>query len=345
VYQWHTFYGGTGFDFGSAIMVDENGGVNITGDSAATWDTPLHAYTGGYDIVILKLGSDGAYRWHTFYGSTSDDRGRGITLDEGSNLYVTGWSGGDWGTPLHPYYGTDIVILKLYGVDWGDLDSPYPTMLADDGARHAIVSDAPYLGSVAPDSEDDGQPNATATGDDLNGVPNDEDGVARAAGLGHPYGGWTNGLVSNGQGGAVDVTISGASACLGAFLDVSSGTLIPAQLRDNTGAVIVQPLAVGSYTFYFNIPPGTFPGSGEDIVVSGRFRVTSPVGGDCTGSAAYSATGLADDGEVEDYVWSFSPTAVTLRGLLARGGLWGIAALGFVLVVGLVFVWRRKARD
>ena len=350
-YQWHTFYGGTGIDNGDAIVVDESGGVYITGDSAATWDTPLHAYSGGYDIVILKLDGDGAYRWHTFYGSGSNhDFGRGITLDGGNNVYVTGQSSATWlgdgdTDPLHPYYGNDIVVLKLYGVDWGDLDSPYPTMRADDGARHTIVSGAPYLGSVAPDNEDDGQPNATATGDDLNGVPDDEDGVARAAGLGHPYGGWTNGLVSNGQGGAVAVTISDAPACLGAFLDVSSGTLIPVTLRDNTGTAIVQPLAVGSYTFYFNIPPGTFPGSGEDIVVSGRFRVTSPVGGVCTGSAAYSATGLADDGEVEDYVWSFSPNAITLRGLLARSGSWGIVALGCVLVVGLVFVWRRKARD
>ena len=58
----------------------------------------------------------------------------------------------------------------------GTVDVPaYPTLLADDGARHEIVEGGPYLGT-APDAEDDGQPDATATGDDTSG-DDDEDGV------------------------------------------------------------------------------------------------------------------------------------------------------------------------
>jgi hypothetical protein len=52
----------------------------------------------------------------------------------------------------------------------------YPTLLANNGARHTISPN--LMMGVAIDAEADGQPNATATGDDLNGVPNDEDGVA-----------------------------------------------------------------------------------------------------------------------------------------------------------------------
>ena len=44
-------------------------------------------------------------------------------------------------------------------------------------ARHVAIG--PTLGTLC-DTEADGQPNATATGDDVAGVPDDEDGVATA---------------------------------------------------------------------------------------------------------------------------------------------------------------------
>lgn len=59
--------------------------------------------------------------------------------------------------------------------DFGDLpDSPYPTKLPN-GARH-ITSQNLFIGGAAADAEADGSPDANATGDDLNGV-DDEDGV------------------------------------------------------------------------------------------------------------------------------------------------------------------------
>jgi uncharacterized repeat protein (TIGR01451 family) len=59
-------------------------------------------------------------------------------------------------------------------LDFGDAQDPfteitgdYPTLLANDGARHVIVDGAPFLGTVEPDAEPDGQPNTTASGDDF----------------------------------------------------------------------------------------------------------------------------------------------------------------------------------
>jgi len=62
--------------------------------------------------------------------------------------------------------------------DWGDApdseDNPkYPTLYENNGASHG--SSDYYLGDSV-DYEGNGQPNATATGDDTNGVPDDEDG-------------------------------------------------------------------------------------------------------------------------------------------------------------------------
>lgn len=69
------------------------------------------------------------------------------------------------------------VTLSASDLDFGDAPGRYPTMLNADGARHRI-SPGFHLGARI-DTERDGQPDASATGDDLNppGAADDEDGV------------------------------------------------------------------------------------------------------------------------------------------------------------------------
>ena len=64
-----------------------------------------------------------------------------------------------------PIVGTD-------RIDWGDLPGPYPTLSAANGPRHGATG--PRLGATR-DDEANGQPSASADGDDANG--GDEDGV------------------------------------------------------------------------------------------------------------------------------------------------------------------------
>jgi len=129
VYQWHTFYGSTAYDYGSAIAVEGTGNhLYVVGHSNATWQRegvqpdPLHAYSGQFDVVTLKLTNGGACLWHTFYGSfSSDDYGFGIAVDgSGSNVYLAGYSLDTWQgegaspNPLHTHSGGyDIFALKL----------------------------------------------------------------------------------------------------------------------------------------------------------------------------------------------------------------------------------------
>ncbi len=128
-YQWHTFYGsGAGNDYGNGIAVDVSGNVYVMGYSNAAWNgpsgqSPLNAYSGdsgNYDIFVLKLDTNGAYQWHTFYGSgAGNDYGNGIAVDVSGNVYLTGqsdatWNGPSGRIPLNAYSGgTAIFVLKL----------------------------------------------------------------------------------------------------------------------------------------------------------------------------------------------------------------------------------------
>jgi hypothetical protein len=147
----------------------------------------------------------------------------------------------------------------------------YPTLLTNDGARHIIVEGFFLGGSV--DRDPDGQPNVTATGDDDDSVPDDEDGVEFLT------------LVRAGDTVRITVTAS-ALGRLDAFVDFNrNGSWADAgeQVFADTQ---LQP---GPNQLGFNVPASAAGG-----LSFARFRYSTAGG--------LSSTGLANDGEVEDYL-------------------------------------------
>jgi hypothetical protein len=128
-YQWHTFYGGTGFDKANALAVDGSGNVYLSGYSTANWygesnDDPLHPLTAGQDIVIMQLTSAGGCEWHTFYGGIGSDSAIALAVDGNRNVYVAGsstvtWQGNRNTNPLHSHSSSrsDVVVMKLASSD------------------------------------------------------------------------------------------------------------------------------------------------------------------------------------------------------------------------------------
>ncbi len=211
------------------------------------------------------------------------------------------------------------------GMDLGDLaDTPYPTLIATNGARHLITS--PLMLGFKIDSELDGQPGVSANGDDLNGlIPDDEDGVT-------PVGLWKDGTVASGNGGILSIQISGLPGVPQVFIDFGSG-LNPVILRDNLGNPLAAgPLAPGSHLVHFDVPAGTMaPGP----TLPTRVRLSSAGG--------LGATGLALDGEVEDYLLQFAPNAVSVAQITATPALnLGLVLALVALLVGGAWVWRRR---
>ncbi|MDD8027348.1 MAG: SBBP repeat-containing protein, partial [Acidobacteriota bacterium] len=112
---WNTFLGGSGNDFGFCIAVDGSGNVYVGGYSGAAWGTaPIRAYTSMADAFAAKLDSSGTLNWNTFLGGSGDDYSKGIAVDGSGNVYVGGYSGVTWGSPIRAYTSSnDAFAAKL----------------------------------------------------------------------------------------------------------------------------------------------------------------------------------------------------------------------------------------
>ncbi|MCB9129702.1 MAG: hypothetical protein H6647_02075 [Anaerolineales bacterium] len=187
-----------------------------------------------------------------------------------------------------------MVTVTGAAVDWGDLpDGPYPTLLANNGAAH-VLSGAAYMGKCV-DAENNGQPNATAQGDDTNVTTprlglcaagnDDEDGV-------------TFGALAAGSAATASVDMSafntGAQVCfLNAWIDFNgNGSLTDAgeQIASNVQMIGGAALNVVN----FNIPSVVTASS-----TGARFR--------CSTQSNLTPTGQAPNGEVEDYMVTITP--------------------------------------
>jgi hypothetical protein len=103
IISWHTYLGSSSEDYGTAIAVDTQGNIYVTGWTEAAWGTPINPYAGGKDAFVAKLNNSGVLKWHTFLGSAKGDYARAIAVDSRGNVYVGGSSEAIWGTPVTYY--------------------------------------------------------------------------------------------------------------------------------------------------------------------------------------------------------------------------------------------------
>jgi Ca2+-binding RTX toxin-like protein len=184
--------------------------------------------------------------------------------------------------------------------EFGDAPDTYATLQASNGARHWATG--PMLGA-ARDVENDGQPNASAQGDD--GVPaagpDDEDGVV--------LGTMVPGLTS------VVQVVSSSAGKLDAWVDFNRD----GDFFDVGEQVFVsQTVSVGVNALSFVTPTNALAGGSY-----ARFRLSSAGG--------LAPTGLAADGEVEDYTVAILGSTLGTASIISDPGQPGAMAL---LIVG-----------
>jgi len=134
-------------DYGISIAVDGSGNVYVTGESDASWGSPVNPYAGGYyDAFAAKLDSNGVLQWNTFMGSTLEDESKDITVDGSGDVYVVGYSGA-WGSPVDEHAGWDDVAAKLdnngvrlWHTFMGSSDDDEASGVAVDGNGNVYIS-------------------------------------------------------------------------------------------------------------------------------------------------------------------------------------------------------------
>ena len=125
-FVWARALGGTEEDLGGSIFVDTVGNVYTTGWFLGTADFDPGSSTfnltsaGFFDTFVSKLDSTGNFVWSRAWGGPGFDEGKSIFVDEGGDVYTTGWFDGkvDFDPGPGTYYLTssgdfDIFVSKL----------------------------------------------------------------------------------------------------------------------------------------------------------------------------------------------------------------------------------------
>lgn len=120
-----TYIGGGDLDTGWAIELDSDGNAILAGETSST-DFPTTygvidtTFDGKSEVFVLKLNHNGSnLKYSTFIGGAGNESGRGLSIDNMGNTFITGWTSGAFPTTSnasntsHNGGTSDCFILKL----------------------------------------------------------------------------------------------------------------------------------------------------------------------------------------------------------------------------------------
>ncbi|MCK5565761.1 MAG: DNRLRE domain-containing protein [Planctomycetes bacterium] len=260
------------------IDSDQNGAWGVVNEHVlVNWIVPI-GFTGPLSALVpppFTIGPNSGFAWSRFMISEAQVAigwdGSGIFEDGETEDYLLRI---DTGTPPD--------------ADWGDAPDGaaalgYPTLAANTGANHTIDLTMPWLGTQldVPDAEADGQPDATATGDDVLDGNDDENGVV--------FPPLVSGATVNISVDVWDPSGAGGSGFVEIWIDYDISTSWEVAELVYSGF-----LGHGNNTVPITVPTGLTAGQSF-----ARCRISSAGTG--------SVLGNAPDGEVEDYEIMIEP--------------------------------------
>jgi hypothetical protein len=156
VRQWATYYGGSLGDNATAVAVDGNGNVAITGRTIST-DFPVQnaqqaTLGGNYDGFIVKFNASGVRQWATYHGGNTTEEAYGVGFSASGDVAVTGRSYSTNFPVLNAYQSTptgvpDVTIAKYgdngvlkWSTYYGGSDPDFGWDLAVDGPGNIYVT-------------------------------------------------------------------------------------------------------------------------------------------------------------------------------------------------------------
>ncbi|MBV9470761.1 MAG: SBBP repeat-containing protein, partial [Abitibacteriaceae bacterium] len=177
-----TFFGGSRNDSGNGIAVDASGNAYIVGTTNSTDLTTntsanFRSLSGGTDAFVAKFDSSAAVVYSLYLGGTGNENGNGITVDGGSNAYVTGDTNSTNFPTKNPLQasnagGTDAFIAEINSTGSNLNASTYFGGSKNDTAN-AIALDSAGDVTVAGQTNSTNFPTTNAVQGTYGGDPND----------------------------------------------------------------------------------------------------------------------------------------------------------------------------
>jgi len=108
--HWTKQLGTSSWDEGKDVTTDSSGNIYVTGFTRGRLDGNTNS--GGDDIFLVKYNSSGTKQWTKQLGTSSSDRGNGVSTDSSGNIYVTGYTYG--GLDGNTNSGSNDIFLVKY---------------------------------------------------------------------------------------------------------------------------------------------------------------------------------------------------------------------------------------
>ena len=133
---WVHTWGGSDYDDGFAVATDGNGNVYAVGTTSSFG-------AGLTDVILLKYDGTGNLLWQKTWGGTDGDDGNSLAVDDGGNIYVTGYTESFGAVELKG----DVILLKydssgnlLWQKRWRGSDRDCGIGVAVDGSGNVYVA-------------------------------------------------------------------------------------------------------------------------------------------------------------------------------------------------------------
>ena len=167
--EWTRQWGAIGWDQGSAVTTDHEGGIYVTGFTNGPLDGNMavggncSASGGGTlpcpDVFLTKFNTAGEKQWTRQWGSIGFDLGNSVAVDSLGNIFVAGVATGDVdGASFAGGFGGDIMLTKfdmsgerLWTKLWGGLDDDRGKSVVVDTTDTMYMTGQAYFNLVHPE--------------------------------------------------------------------------------------------------------------------------------------------------------------------------------------------------
>ena len=140
--QWATYYGGSGTEFGYAIVTDALSNIYISGyTSGSPGLSTVGSYQAGFgggndDGIVAKFSNTGYRLWASYFGGNGTDYCQGsLTVDNNSDLYFSGYTGSGYGIATSGAFQT-----AFSGGTWDAFYAKLSTTFYNDAGVSSIIS-------------------------------------------------------------------------------------------------------------------------------------------------------------------------------------------------------------